>query len=96
MIPIIATRDVKIWYQHILSGILCGICIQIAVNNYKGNKSYLGIILPVMTFIMIGGEHCVADTFYYAWGAWSLQHLIQIFEVFIGNFIGAMFVVFAN
>lgn len=96
MAPIVAARDIKLWYQHILAGILCGICIQIAVNNYKGNKSYWGVILPVMTFIMIGGEHCIADTFYYIWAPWSIAHMIQILEVFFGNLIGAVLVVFAS
>ena len=46
-----------------------------------------------MTFILIGGEHCIADTFYYIWSPWSLQHAIQVLLVFIGNFIGAVLVV---
>ena len=93
MAPIVALRDNKIWYQHIFSGILCGACIQIAVYNYKENKSYLGVILPVMVFILIGGEHCIADTFYYLWSSWSINHLINICLVFCGNFIGAILVV---
>ena len=93
MNPIVTARDSKLWYQHIFSGILCGACIQIAVNNFKDNKSYWGVILPVMMFILIGGEHCIADTFYYIWTPWSLQHMLQILLVFIGNFIGAVLVV---
>ena len=93
MIPIVAARDNKIWYQHIFSGILCGACIQLAVYNYSNNHSYWSAILPVMMFILIGGEHCIADTFYYIWSPWSLQHAIQVLLVFIGNFIGAVLVV---
>lgn len=93
MNPIVAARDAKLWYSHIFSGILCGACIQLAVYNYKENKSYWGIILPVMTFILIGGEHCIADSFYYMWTPWNIYHAINIVLTFCGNFIGAILVV---
>lgn len=96
MAPIVAARDSKIWYQHIFSGMMCGACIQLAVYNYSNNHSYLSAILPVMMFILIGGEHCIADSFYYMWASWSFNHAIAILLVFIGNLIGATVVVFAN
>lgn len=96
MHPIVAARDTKLWYSHIFSGMLCGACIQLAVYNYKGNKSYWGVILPVMTFILIGGEHCIADTFYYMWSPWCVQHAFNILLVFCGNLIGAILVVAAK
>ena len=91
--PLVAARDSKLWYNHIFSGMLCGACIQVAIYNYQGNKSFWGVIIPVMVFILIGGEHCVADAFYYMWAPWSVQHAFQLLLVFIGNFIGATLVV---
>lgn len=94
--PIIAARDAKFWYQHILAGIGCGACIQIAVYNYKKTPSFWGVCLPVMVFILCGFEHCIADSFYYCWGVFAWQHILQVFLVFIGNFIGSTLVVAAS
>lgn len=94
--PIIIGRDAKMWYQHIFSGIGCGICIQIAVSNWKTKGEPWGVILPVGLFILCGFEHCIADSFYYCWSSFSWQHIIQIFEVFIGNLIGAFIVLLPN
>ncbi len=96
MSPIVTARDDKIWYQHIFSGMICGACIQFAVYNYSNNHSYLSAILPVMIFILVGGEHCIADSFYYMWSAWSWHHALAIGLVFIGNLLGAILVVMTN
>ena len=94
---IAAARDSSLWYQHILRGIFCGICIEAACANYCNDKSSWGVILPVMMFILIGGEHCIADAAYYLFApGWEWRHLLQIFEVFCGNLIGAIVVVFAS
>lgn len=90
--PIIESRDAELWYQHIIGGMGCGICIQMAVNNWKAKNKSLGVILPVMIFILVGFEHCIADAFYYAWSAFEWRHLLQICLVFIGNMLGAFIV----
>ena len=89
---IIANRDAQSWYQHIIGGIGCGICIQMAVNNWKKKGEPWGVILPVMIFILAGFEHCIADAFYYCWSAFEWRHLLQICLVFIGNCLGAFIV----
>ena len=94
--PILESRDAELWYQHIVGGIGCGICIQMAVNNWKAKGEPLGVILPVALFILCGFEHCIADAFYYAWSAFEWRHLLQIFEVFCGNMIGAFIVLPAS
>lgn len=90
--PIIESRDAELWYQHIIGGMSCGICIQMAVNNWKAKNKSLGVILPVMIFILCGFEHCIADAFYYTWSTFEWRHLLQILEVFIGNMLGAFIV----
>ena len=90
--PIIESRDAELWYQHIVGGMGCGICIQMAVLNWAKKYEPLGVILPVALFILCGFEHCVADAFYYAWSAFEWRHLLQIFEVFCGNMLGAFIV----
>lgn len=90
--PIIENRDAELWYQHIVGGIGCGICIQMAVINWAKKHEPLGVILPVALFILCGFKHTIADAFYYCWSAFEWRHLLQIFEVFIGNCLGAFIV----
>jgi len=45
--------------------------------------------MPTMIFVLTGSEHCIADSFYYCLAQWNWMRALQIFEVFIGNFIGA-------
>jgi len=44
--------------------------------NWLKTKSSIGIILPVMTFILVSSEHCVADAFYYIFGGCSGKQLL--------------------
>ena len=89
---IAAVRESKIWYQHILSGMICGACIQIAVFNFQSHKDAFGVMLPVIIFITLGGQHCIADTFYYLCAGITTRHIVLILFTLIGNFIGAMLV----
>lgn len=96
-INIVTARNARLWYQHIAAGAICGSCIQIAVQNYKKDKSAIGVILPVMVFILTGSEHCIADFFYYMLAHnMGMQQILQIFEVMCGNFIGASLVLFCS
>ena len=51
-------------------GILCNICIFIAVNGYANNPhqvgKYLALFLGVSVFILCGTEHSVADMYYWS------------------------------
>lgn len=51
-------------------GILCNICIFIAVNGYAKNPhevgKYLALFLGVSVFILCGTEHSVADMYYWS------------------------------
>lgn len=95
---IILARQERLWYQHILAGILCGICIQIAVQSYQKEKNSFSVILPVIVFILIKSEHCIADFFYYLVGGnCDLKFIIvHILYVFLGNFIGASLILLCN
>lgn len=96
-INIAMARNARLWYQHIAAGAICGSCIQIAVQNYKKDKSAIGVILPVMVFILTGSEHCIADFFYYMLAHnMGMRQLLQIFEVMIGNYLGASIILFCS
>ena len=59
----------KPFYIVIIDGIICELCIAVAVRGYakaEGFGKYLTVVLGVMVFILCGAEHVVADMFYFA------------------------------
>lgn len=77
-------------------GILCNICIYIAVVSFQQNLKmdsgkYLIVIFAVVIFIVIGAEHCVADMFYLLTAKLSIRQILYILiPVTIGNTIGGI------
>lgn len=75
-------------------GIGCGMLMYLAVNSYKDSKNPLCIIMPVMLFILVGFEHCIADVFYLmlydATKLFTLQGLRFIVPIILGNSIGSI------
>ena len=48
-----------------IDGIICGLCIAVAVKGYRkaeGAGKYFAVILGVMVFILAGSEHVVAKS----------------------------------
>lgn len=84
----------------LMRGIICGVCVQMAVDMWKQGMErndthpFLAM-LPATAFVLLGCNHCIADTLYLVYsGAWS--QTLQIFEALIGNFIGATLFVIAS
>ena len=80
-------------------GILCNICIFIAVNGYAKNPhevgKYIALFMGVMVFIICGTEHSVADMYY-----WSVsgalydspgQSFLRLLVISLGNIVGGLF-----
>ena len=80
-------------------GILCNVCIYIAVNGYANNPheigKYIALFMGVMVFIICGTEHSVADMYY-----WSVsgtlyaapgESLLRLLVVSLGNIVGGLF-----
>lgn len=76
----------------LVDSILCGICIYLAVDLYKENK--LITLLGVMTFILIGADHCIATAFYMGINirSFSLSWIYKLLIVVIGNSLGSLFI----
>lgn len=87
-----------IWGLFVL-GILCNICIFIAVNGYANNPhqvgKYLALFLGVSVFILCGTEHSVADMYY-----WSVsgvlyaqpgESVLRLLIISLGNVVGGVF-----
>lgn len=78
-----------------IKGILCGFCVFLAVFIYQNAKStgfkYLGIILPIMAFILCGFEHCIANVYYFSAGNhWDANSVLNILYVTVGNSVGSI------
>ena len=80
-------------------GILCNICIFIAVNGYANNPhqvgKYLALFLGVSVLILCGTEHSVADMYY-----WSVsgvlyaqpgESVLRLLIISLGNVVGGVF-----
>lgn len=79
---------------------LCGICVQLAVdmwnkNKLNGSSHPIMAMLPATAFVLLGCNHCIADTLYLILsGSWG--QILQIFEAICGNVIGAILFSVAN
>ncbi len=75
----------------------CGILMFIAADGYKNIKipagQMLAVFLPVMTFILSGFEHCVANMYYFtAAKAWSGNALLYMLVMSLGNAAGGILI----
>ena len=75
--------------------IFCGILMFIAVDTFnKRQDTITGVIavfVCVMTFILAGFEHCVANMAYFSLaGAWSLHALWYMIIMSVGNLVGGL------
>lgn len=66
-------------------GILCGMCMYIAVSN----KRQIITIFSIMTFILCGFRHCIAD-FPFLIMNFSYMNLLKFIMIVLGNSIGAI------
>ena len=74
--------------ELIIAGVLCNVLIHIAVTV----KNDLLTVLCVMTFILCGFEHCIADVpFIICSGKSGIEMLLMLFAVVLGNTIGGIF-----
>lgn len=90
------------WWVTLLSSIMCGILITLAVLGYracKANKvaSILAVIFPIFVFVMIGADHSVANQVYFAFSIlagkpFTGEIVLNTFVAMIGNIIGGIFI----
>lgn len=84
-------------FELFCSGVLCGILMAIAVriNKLSSNnvaKTFI-IIICITVFILIGGEHCIADVSYMMLGRFiTFNSIIKLFFIVIGNVFGSVIV----
>jgi formate/nitrite transporter FocA (FNT family) len=83
----------KTYMTMFVGGLLCGVLMMIAVYM----KDTIITIFCIMTFILCGFEHCIADIpFWYLSFLSSelsgLESTIKLFLVIIGNSVGAILI----
>lgn len=88
---ITSLRYSNYWYQNYLMGVLCGICVQLAVGGWQKTKQPLVVMMPVVVFVMIKSNHCIADMFY-LWTSGALG-LEQLAWTTFGNVTGSALLV---
>lgn len=77
--------------------VFCNLLVFITVDNFKNNPhevgKYLGIFLGIVTFILCGFEHCVANMFYItAANMWSVKAALYLLLMTLGNSCGALII----
>lgn len=79
------------------SGVLCGILMALAVrinriDNNNVAKTFV-VVSCVAGFILIGGEHCIADIGYMMLGKFiTSDAIIKIVFIVIGNVVGSIMI----
>ena len=73
------------WLDLYCRGFLCGICMYIAVSN----KHEIITVFSVMTFILCGFRHCIAD-FPFLIFNFSYENLFKFIMIILGNSLGAI------
>ncbi len=87
-----AKLNQQLW-QALVRATLCGVLIYLSVDIYRENKTPLGILLCIPTFILSGFEHSIADVFYFsAYGNSGVKGLWFILVVLIGNALGSLII----
>ena len=84
------------WTNALFSSILCGMLITISVKGYQKSKernlsSNIAVMLPVIVFVYLGLDHCVANWAYiYLSSSWSIEVVGYVILTVIGNIIGGI------
>lgn len=87
-------------YVVFFRGALCNVCIYLSVRGYRALQkrkdsvgAYIALFLGVAVFILAGGEHCVADMFYFFANGSALNGAVFAFlgMATLGNMAGGFF-----
>ena len=77
----------------LFKGVLCDMLMFIVADCYMNTKSFVATFVCVPVFILAGFEHSIADMFYFcSAGAFSVESLVFIITVLIGNAIGGFLI----
>ena len=94
---LITSKVTLTWYDCLIRGFFCGLLVYFAVDSYKLSENKIVgliiLIMCVMTFILCGFEHSIADMFYLSLdNTVSLQSICNILLIILGNSLGGLFI----
>lgn len=89
---IVAVRNGNSFITNLVLGFFCGVLMYVAVTGFRKSRNIFFIILPIVTFIMTGCNHCIADMYYIVTGANTISDFISLIPTTIGNVIGCNFI----
>lgn len=76
--------------QFVLA-MICGMLIYVATESYDSNaESIIVLVLAVVVFILIGGLHSIASTFYYWFAGITPKSITSMMILICGNSIGSL------
>lgn len=75
----------KCYFELFLDGFMCGTLMFIAVHC----KKHIVTVFSIMTFILSGYEHCIAD-FPYLFINFNIENLFKYMFIVLGNSLGAI------
>ncbi len=81
--------------------VFCGMLMFIAVDTFKNAKEgmvkIIGVIFPVVVFILSGFEHCIANMFYFTLAdVWDINSFTYIIVMTLGNSFGGIIIPFSG
>lgn len=87
--------------SRFILGIFCGLLMYLAVENARvcreknaDTSLVFGTAIPVMIFIISGFNHSIADCFYFFAAYPSIEGVLYILTVALGNAVGGMLIPF--
>lgn len=89
----VAEYKLSLSISHVFcASIICGILMTLAVVLYNKDTNPVLTIMCIATFILVGGEHCVANVFYIFNDLICLNPIAYVFIVVnvFGNTIGSI------
>ena len=75
----------KTWFELFIDGFMCGVLMFVAVHC----KKYLITVFSIMTFILSGYEHCIAN-FPYLFINFNIENLFKFVCIVLGNSVGSI------
>lgn len=73
-----------------IRAVICGIYIAIGVRGFKHSGSIVIPIMAVMSFILTGSEHVVANAYYFSVASMLKESFIFLIVNALGNMVGGL------
>lgn len=87
--------DYQSYLSFVVKSLITGLCVYLAVKSFTLiKKKYLGLIILfvfIALFVYIGGDHCVANMFYFSFGNnWNNFAFVNIALSTLCNALGTI------